>query len=341
MRSIQIRNGKGSADDLYIAEDTDIPQLKDGEVLVKVKAFALNRLDLLQRQGLYPPPPGSSTILGVDYSGIIEKIPEELEEKTKFKIGDRVFGLVTGGTYGEYLAADTRTMIKLPESLSFVQGAAIPEVWFTATQVVEIVGKFAEGEAIVFHAGASSVGIAAIQVAQLLGARRVFATVGSDDKCKFLKEKLTIGDPKKNVVVPINYHTTEFTDVIKEYEPNGVNLIIDPVGGTYFERNIDALSLDGRLVVMGLMSGTKGNLNLGSVLAKRLNITGTTLRNRGPIYQSQIRDYFEKNLLPHILDGKLFSFIERVYPLQQVADAHKLLESNKTMGKVVVTFDEL
>lgn len=339
MKSVEIKNGKGSADDLYIAEGTEMPQLKTGEVLVKVKAFALNRLDLLQRQGLYPPPPGSSSILGVDYSGVIEKIPEELEGKTDFQKGDRVFGLVTGGTYAEYLAADTHTMIKLPDSLSFVQGAAIPEVWFTATQVVEIVGKFAENESIIFHAGASSVGIAAIQVAQLLGARRIFATVGSDDKCKFLTEKLIIDKSKKDVVVPINYHSTEFTDVVKTYEPNGVNLIIDPVGGTYFNRNIDALGLDGRLVVMGLMSGTKGDLNLASVLGKRLSITGTTLRNRGPIYQSKIRDYFEKNLLPYILNGKLSSFIEKVYPLDQVAEAHKLLESNKTMGKVVVTFD--
>uniref|UniRef100_A0A060T9S0 ARAD1D14014p n=1 Tax=Blastobotrys adeninivorans TaxID=409370 RepID=A0A060T9S0_BLAAD len=341
MKAVAVKENDKSADGLFI-DDIPTPELAPGQALVRVKAFGLNRMDISQRQGNYPPPPGAPSTMGVEYAGVIEKIHSSgHKEKDIFKVGDRVFGLAPGGAYAEYIAANTRTMMKLPDELDFVQGAGIPEVWFTATQLLRTVGKLQKGQSLLFHAGASSLGIAAIQLAQLLGASKIYATVGNDDKKKFLTEKLHLEGTEEGTILPINYHTDKFEEVVKKDNENGVDVIIDPVGQSYFVRDLNTLAKDGTLIVIGMMSGTvlEEKLDLKLVLGKRLRIIGSTLRSQTPDYQSEIRDYVEWSVVPAIISGKLNSFTQGVYKFDQVSDAHKELEANKTMGKIIVTID--
>ncbi|CDK28024.1 unnamed protein product [Kuraishia capsulata CBS 1993] len=333
MRAVSIKNGKGPVDALYIDDSVSEPELKNGEVLIRVKAFALNRMDLMQREGKYPVPAGTSSILGVDYSGTVLKIPPGT--KTPLQEGDDVFGLVKGGAYAELLAAPVETIFLKPKELSHEVAASIPEVWFTATQVLLEVGEFKNGESLLFHAGASAVGIAAIQLAQLHNAKYVFATVGSDSKKEAVKKLQLKNSPTK--IIPINYNSEEFVDVIKENSPEGVDVIIDPVGGIYFTRNVSILKLDGRDVVMGSMTDTNVKFDLLAVMLKRLQIKGTTLRSRPLAYQGKIADIVKAEILPKIVSGDLLHPIEKVFKLEEIVEAHKLMESNKTTGKIVVT----
>jgi putative PIG3 family NAD(P)H quinone oxidoreductase len=329
MKCISIKNGSGPAEDMYVDSSLAAPELQAGEALVRVKAFGLNRMDLLQRIGQYPLPPGCSPILGVEFSGVIEKI--HAKDSSNFTVGDKVFGLVSGGAYAEYVAAPTKTLLHLPKDLSYVEAAAIPEVWFTAAQVLKFVGGIKKGDSVLFHAGASSVGLAAIQIAQFMGARRVYATVGSPEKKTFIEKLGAVG---------IDYKTEDFVQVIKRLEPNGIDLIIDPVGQSYFVRNLEAVARDGTIVLMGGMSGTVvEKLDLRLIMGKRAKVVGTTLRSRTLDYQGEIRDYIEQVLLPKILNKEFKLFVEKVFSMDGIVDAHNLMASNKTMGKLIVTVD--
>jgi putative PIG3 family NAD(P)H quinone oxidoreductase len=338
MRAVGIKDGIGPAENLFVEQGVEAPVAKHGQALIRVKAFGLNRMDLIQRSRRYTLPKGASTILGVEFSGIVESLGSDTSE---FKVGDRVCGLVPGGAYAEYVACDFRTLMKVPDDMSWAMAAGIPEVWFTATQTVKIVGgTMTKGQTLLFHAGASGVGIAAIQIAQLLGARKVYATVGSDEKCEFLRTKLCLGCSEPGAVVPINYKSEDFVAKIQEYEPNGVDRIVDPVGQAYFEKDLQVIALDGTLVVLGAMSGTTvNNVDLNYIRAKRMSICGTALRSQSPDYQKKLKEFVLETVIPGIQSGKLFHFVHQTFPFEKIVDAHKALESNSSMGKLIVEID--
>lgn len=335
MRAVGIKDGKGPAENLFIEEGVPRPVPTKDQALIKVKAFGLNRMDLIQRAIGYQLPEGASTILGVEFSGTVEELGGETSE---FKVGDRVCGLVPGGAYAEYVVCNYKTLLKIPDSMSWAMAAGIPEVWFTATQTVKIVGgSMAPGETLLFHAGASGVGIAAVQIAQLLGARKVYATVGSDEKVEFLRTKLNLESSKPDTVVPINYKKDDFAAKIKEYEPHGVDRIVDPVGQAYFHKNVEVTALDGTLVLLGMMSGTTvNNVDLNYIRAKRMSICGTALRSQPPEYQQKLKEYVLDTILPGIQAGRLFHFVDTTFPFDKIVEAHKTMEANTSMGKLIV-----
>ncbi|KAI8886266.1 NAD(P)H quinone oxidoreductase, PIG3 family [Backusella circina FSU 941] len=332
MRAVIVKQ-PGDANQLYLGEyETPVPT--GTQVLVKVKCFALNRMDIVQRQGFYPPPPGASPLLGVEVSGVIESVGENV---TDFKVGDQVFGLMPGGGYAEYaLLEQSLTMLK-PEKLTFEEAAAIPETWFTAYQALFFVANLKKGQDVLIHAGASGVGIAAIQLAKEAGAGRIFVTVGSDDKVKFCEQ---LGATKG-----INYKTEKWDEVIlKETGNRGVDIIIDFIGKDYWAQNMNAIALDGKMVILAFMSGAiVDKVDIGPILRKRITVQGSNLRARTVEYQAELRCAIYNNaVLKHFGkdDGVLKVFVDKVFNWEDIVECHKYLESNQSMGKVVVKVTE-
>ncbi|CEP08491.1 hypothetical protein [Parasitella parasitica] len=306
------------------------PNPTNTQILVKVKAFALNRMDILQREGKYAVPPHASPLLGVEVSGIVESIGKDVKG---FKVGEAVFGLMPGGGYAEFAVLEESLAMHKPDKLSFEEAAAIPETWFTAYQALFFVGEMKKGQDVLIHAGASGVGIAAIQLAKEAGARRIFVTVGSDAKVKFCE---SIGATKG-----INYKTQNWSDIIlQETDKQGVNVLIDFVGKDYWQQNMDVLGLDGHMVILAYMSGTVvENFDLSVMLRKRLRIEGSNLRARTLEYQARLRDdIYQHAVQKHIAkhDGQLKVFVDKVFNWEDIVDAHKYLESNQSMGKIVI-----
>ncbi|WWC89076.1 uncharacterized protein L201_003994 [Kwoniella dendrophila CBS 6074] len=337
MKCILIKDGKGPSDNLYMGEEKT-PEPGKGEVLVKVKAFGLNRMDILQREGKYPlPPQASKTILGVEFSGTIDKLGEGSK---LWKEGDEVYGLAYGGAYAEYIVNPETMLLPKPKELSWVETAGIPEVWMTATQALMVETPLKEGQNVLIHAGASGVGIAAIQIAlHVLKAGKVFTTCGSDEKVEFLKQ---LGHSDKLHV--INYKTQDFAEEIKKTN-SGVDLIIDFIGKQYWNQNISSLNLDGKMLYLAFMSGPnfpdeKGSANLAQILGKRLTIKGSTLRSRSSEYQHNLLEIFKKNVLPKILEGELKIKIHKTYPWTDIKQAHNDMEGNKNSGKIVLEIPE-
>ncbi|EGG10434.1 uncharacterized protein MELLADRAFT_93398 [Melampsora larici-populina 98AG31] len=262
------------ADDLVMIER---PETKEGEVQVKVLAFGLNRMDILQRQGLYPLPPEYPKSLGVEFSGIIEK-----SNSQDWKHGEHVFGLAYGGAYAEYISVDARMIVKKPESLSWEEAASIPENWLTSYQALIWIGQLKKGSKVLIHGGASGIGIAAIQLAKSIGVAEIFTTAGTEEKVNFL---MSLGATQA-----MNYKEVDFSREIDSVtKGSGVDFILDLVGQSYWNSNIKSLSKDGKLVLLGLLSGGKIQtpVELGPILFKRLKIEGTTLRSRSIDYQCQ------------------------------------------------------
>ncbi|CCX32217.1 PIG3 family NAD(P)H quinone oxidoreductase-like protein [Pyronema domesticum] len=329
MRAVDIQGGVGDATKLFINDQSPVPELKDGELLVKVKAFGLNRMDLMQRQGMYPLPPQAPKTLGVEFSGTVEKVSGDVGD---FKVNDAVFGLAYGGAYAEYIAVNAKMCIHKPKEVSWVQAAGIPEVWITATQALWTVGRFKPGMRVLIHAGASGVGIAAVQLAKHAGAAAVYVTAGSDEKIKFCVEQL-------GADAGFNYKTQNFAEeIMKATENKGVDLIVDPVGQTHFQKDIDCAARDGAIVVLAMMSGPVAKeVNIGPILFKRLRIEGTTLRSRDLEYQRALRDKVVEEALPGIVDGSLKVFVDKVFDWTDIIEAHKHMESNDSQGKIICT----
>ncbi|KAG2237218.1 quinone oxidoreductase [Thamnidium elegans] len=319
----------GDASQLVIGTyDKPIP--KDTEVLVKIKCFALNRMDILQREGKYPVPISGSPILGVEISGTIEAVGKKVND---FKVGEAVFGLMTGGAYAEYAVMESSLTMHKPEGLSFEEAAAIPETWFTAYQALFFVGEFKKGQDVLIHAGASGVGIAAIQLAKDAGANRIFVTVGSDEKIKFCE---SIGATKG-----INYKTENWSDVIlKETGGKGVNVLIDFIGKDYWSKNTEVMAADGHWVILAYMSGSViDKVDISFFLRKRVRIEGSNLRARTLEYQASLRDAIYNHAVANHFakhDGVLKVYVDKVFNWEDIVDAHKYLESNQSMGKIVV-----
>ncbi|KAL9106498.1 MAG: hypothetical protein Q9227_008477 [Pyrenula ochraceoflavens] len=332
MRAVDIHGGAGGIDKLYINSSTPIPNPSSCSALVKIKAFGLNRMDLLQREGHYPLPPQAPSTLGVEFSGTIETLGAEATGD--FKIGDQVFGLAYGGAYAEYIAVSTRMLVHKPKELSWEEAAGIPETWITATQALYLVGEFAAGKSVLWHAGASSVSIAGVQLARAEGAKAVYVTAGSDEKVEFCEKEL-------GATKGFNYKTGDWSKkVLEETGGKGVDLIVDFVGGTYFQQNINAAGRDGRIVLLGMMGGMKASeVDIGGLLFKRVRVEGSTLRSRDEVYQGKLRDQLVVHALPKFIDGTFKVIVDKVFKMEEVQEAHKLLESNTTKGKVICTVD--
>ena len=326
-----IKDGRGPASSLFINESTPVPSPPPGHVLVKVHAFGLNRMDLLQREGHYPLPPQAPSTLGVEFSGTVVSS----NSGGDFKPDDQVFGLAYGGAYAEYISVSSKMLLRKPDHLSFAQAAGVPETWITATQALHFILGGCKGKSILWHAGASGVSIAGIQLSRLSGATKIFATVGTQEKREFVESKL-------GATRAVNYKTEDWVqEIMKETDGRGVDLIVDFVGGSYFQKNLDVVARDGGVCLLGLMGGavTPDKVDIGKLLYKRARVEGSTLRSRDEEYQGRLRDKLDE-YLAQFESGELKIFIDTVLPWDKVIDAHKLLEENKTMGKIICTISE-
>lgn len=316
-----LQHSYGGRDTLFIGE-TPKPNLPDKHVLVRVKATALNRADIAQREGHYPPPKGESLILGLECSGLVEQ-----SLTTKWSVGDEVFALVPGGAYAEYVAVHEDMLIKKPDFLSFEQAAAIPEAFLTAWQALVWLGELQLGQSVLIHAGASGVGNAAIQLAKVLGAT-IFTTCSTTKKT-FCEEY--------GADVVIDYTKQNFADVIMEKtQKNGVNIIIDFIGGDYLMKNVQSLARDGKIIQLATLAGSQTSIDLRKLMAKRGSLIASTLRSRTRAYQIQLtrdfwnfaEDKFKKKLLKPVVDSVFF--------WNEVREAHAYMEANKNKGKIVL-----
>ncbi|XP_041355110.1 quinone oxidoreductase PIG3-like isoform X2 [Gigantopelta aegis] len=316
----------GGPDKLYIG-DVPVPVPKNNEVLIKVYATAVNRADTLQRKGLYPLPPGASDVLGLEAVGVIEQIGSSVDGG--WKLGDRVMALLSGGGNAEYVASPAEQLMPVPDSLDFVTAAAIPEVWLTAYQLLHTIGQVKKGDHVLIHGGGSGVGTAAIQLVKLAHARPI-VTAGSEAKLKVAR---SLG-----AVAGFNYKQEEFTDkVLNATEGKGVELILDCVGASFYQQNIKCIAVDGTWVVYGLLGG--GSINgdiLRQLLLKRVTITGTTLRARSLPYKKELVKNFTQQILPRFESGALKTLIHTVLPLDNLAEAHRMMEANENTGKIVI-----
>lgn len=286
-------------------------------------------MDIIQRRGFYPVPPQAPKTLGVEFSGWVNELGPG--NHGNFKVGDEVFGLAYGGAYAEYLNVSSKMLLHKPAGLTHVQAAALPEAWMTATQALHKVLGFAKDKSILWHAGASGVGIAGIQLSKLAGASEVYATAGTDAKCECLTSKV-------GATAAVNYKTHDWAAEIKEKTGGrGVDFIVDFVGGTYFQKNLDVAARDGRMVMLGFLGGsTVPEANLAMILGKRLRIEGSTLRSRDEDYQGELRDCLEK-YLPDFESGKLQIIVDKVLDWKQIKEAHDYMEDGKNSGKIVCT----
>ncbi|KAJ9156251.1 Zinc-binding dehydrogenase [Pleurostoma richardsiae] len=331
MRAVDIKGGKGHADALFINDKVEKPTAKDGQAIVKIKAFGINRMDTIQREGHYPVPPQAPSTLGVEFSGTIESLGGG--DPRGFSVGDAVFGLAYGGAYAEYIAITTKMLLHKPDGLSWEQAAGIPETWITATQALHFVGDFAPGKTVLWHAGASGVSIAGIQLSKDAGASAIYATAGSQDKIDFIVGEL-------GATAAFNYKTQDWAaEILKATGGKGVDLIVDYIGANYVQKNLDVSARDGRIVQLGAMSGpVLQNVNIGQLLYKRIRWEGSTLRSRDEDYQSRLRDKLEE-YVPDFLSGKLKVIVDKVLPWEEVQEAHRLMESNALKGKIICTID--
>ena len=300
------------------------------EVRVRVQAAGVNRPDLMQRQGKYPPPPGASDIPGLELAGIVERVGPILEgEPSRWAPGDNVCALVAGGGYAEYAIAPSPQCLPVPTGMTQVSAAAVPETYFTVWTNVFQRGQLATGETILIHGGSSGIGTTAIQLARAFGAV-VYVTAGTAEKCRACEHL--------GAEAAINYKTSDFVEAVSQLtSARGVNVILDMVGGDYFERNLKALAIDGRLVQIGLQGGSRSNIDLRLVMQRRLMLTGSTLRTRSVAEKAMIARDLEKHVWPLLASGTVKPVIDRTLPLDQAAEAHRLLESGEVVGKIVLT----
>ena len=314
---------------MFRVREVEGPETGPDEVLVDVKATALNRADLLQRQGRYSPPPGvRSDVPGLEFAGVVI---EAGKRATGMAPGDRVFGLLGGGGYADRVATHHLMAIPIPPNLDFVQAAAIPEVFFTAYDALFNHCDLKMGESVLIHAVGSGVGTAALQLAHWTGAY-VYGTAGSAAK---LAKAAELG-----LDVGINYKEQDFAQVVRERTKGaGVNVVLDMIGEPYWERNLASLALKGRLVLVGLMGGDRVQTSLGLLMPKRLRVHGTTLRARPLEEKIAVTDQFKRHVLPLIADGRIRAVVDRTFPLESVTEAHQYMESNANFGKIVLTMD--
>ena len=328
MRVIEI-SAFGAPDVLRLAE-RPAPVAAAGEVLIRVRASGVNRPDVLQRSGAYPPPPGASDLPGLEVAGVIESGDAAAMAQAGFKVGDRVCALVAGGGYAEFCVAPVGQCLPVPAGFNEVQAAALPETFFTVWSNVFDRGRLQAGETLLVQGGTSGIGVTAIQLAKAFGAT-VMATAGSDDKCAAC---LKLGADHA-----INYRTQDFSAVAKELTVGqGVDVILDMVAGDYVAREVECLAEDGRLVIIAVQGGIKAGFNAGLVLRRRLHITGSTLRPRPVAFKAAIAQSLREKVWPLLEQGQVKPVIHSTFDAGLAADAHALMESNQHIGKIVLTW---
>jgi NADPH2:quinone reductase len=307
-------------------QERPIPQPSVREVLIKVYAAGINRPDVAQRKGHYPPPAGASPdVPGLEISGVVEKVGKNC---SSLKVGDKVCALLTGGGYAEYCVAPEGQCLIFPENLSFEEAASLPETFFTVWSNVFDRGNLKPGEKLLVHGGSSGIGVAAIQMAKAWGAE-VYVTAGSEEKCSFCE---TLGATKA-----INYRKENFKARIRELVPKGIDVILDMIGGDYTPDNLEILREEGRLVLINIMKGDETTIRLSQVMRKRLNITGSTLRARDSSFKSLIADNLKKTVWPWLQSGIVKPIIYETFNLENAREAHQLMESSGHIGKIILT----
>jgi putative PIG3 family NAD(P)H quinone oxidoreductase len=320
-----------SAEELHWQEVPDVVA-ELGEILIKVSAAGVNRADLLQAAGHYPPPPGASQILGMEVSGVVAAVGDG---GVQWRIGQQVCALLAGGGYAEYVAVPAGQVMPLPEHVTLEDAAGLPEVACTVWSNLAMTAHLSAGQRLLVHGGASGVGTHAIQVARALGAR-VAVTAGSPAKLELCREL--------GAQLAIAYHDEDFVARVREFSDGaGADVILDIMGAAYLDRNLDALAPDGQLVVIGMQGGVKGELNLGKLIGKRTRVIGTALRGRpvdGPTGKSAIVAEVVASVWPMISDGRVRPVIGARVPIEQAAEAHRLLSSGEVAGKVVLTVSD-
>jgi NADPH2:quinone reductase len=317
----------GGPEVLQIAE-RPTPAYSSTEVLIKVHAAGVNRPDVYQRKGNYPPPQGApQDIPGLEIAGVITEVGSEV---TRWKVGDKVCALVMGGGYAEYCNVPESQCLPISGNLTFIEAASLPETFFTVWSNVFDRGQLKKNETLLVHGGSGGIGVAAIQMAKALG-HTIYVTAGSDEKCRFCED---LGAAKA-----INYKTENFADVIKEVtNKKGVDVILDMIGGDYTAGNLKSLADEGRLVLINTMKGKDVQVDLSVVMRKRLTITGSMLRSREIAFKAAIAQNLEKIIWPFWASGKIKPVINKVFPASEAAEAHQLMESSEHVGKIVLEF---
>lgn len=329
MKAIEITQ-YGAPEVLRAGERPD-PVPGAGEVLIRVAASGVNRPDVLQRTGNYPVPPGASDIPGLEVAGTIVGGDAGAMAAAGFKAGDRVCALVAGGGYAELCVAPVGQCLPVPKGLSDVEAASLPETFFTVWSNVFDRGRLQKGESFMVQGGTSGIGVTAIQMAKAMGAGKVIATAGSDDKCRACLE---LGADHA-----INYKTQDFAEEAKKLTGGqGVDVVLDMVAGGYVDREVKCVAEDGRIVIIAVQGGTKSEFNAGLVLRRRITITGSTLRPRPVAFKAAIAQALARNVWPLVEAGKIKPVIHATFPAAEAARAHALMESNQHVGKIVLTW---
>jgi NADPH2:quinone reductase len=330
MKAIEITSF-GAPDVLRLAE-RPVPVAGPGELRIRVTASGINRPDVLQRQGLYPVPPGASDIPGLEVAGVVDQGDAGELAAAGLHLGDRVCALVAGGGYAQWCAAPIAQCLPVPAGLTDVQAASLPETFFTVWSNLMDRGGLVAGETVLIQGGTSGIGVTAIQLAKALGAR-VFVTAGSDEKCAAC---LALGAD-----AAINYKTHDFqTEVARLTDGQGVDVILDMVAGDYVAREVQSLREDGRLVIIAVQGGTKSEFNAGLVLRRRLTVTGSTLRPRPVAFKAAIAQACLKSVWPMLASGQIKPVIHSVFDAFEAARAHALMETNQHVGKIVLTWEK-
>lgn len=316
----------GGVENLEIREVENPAKPSGSEVLVNVKASALNRADLLQRMGKYPAPQGfPERILGLEFVGEVSEIGKTVEN---FKIGDRVFGITAGGAQAEFLLTDESLLAKIPDNLTWTEAAAVPEAFITAHDAIFTNGELKTNETLLVHAVGSGVGLAALQLAKVKGAK-VFGTSRTKDKLEkcleFGLDEAILADEKN-----------DFSEIVKEKD--GADVVLDLVGAKYFDANVECLNLKGRIIFVGTTSGAKTELNISRIMAKRAKLIGTVLRSRPTEEKAEATKAFVKDVIPLLESGAVCPVIDRVFKIEEIREAHEYLQSNQSFGKVVLEF---
>ena len=326
MQAIAIE-GTGSPEVLKLIE-TKVPSISENEILIRVHAAGVNRPDVAQRQGIYPPPPGASPLPGLEVAGEIVKLGKRVNQ---FKIGDKVTALIAGGGYAQYAAVAADNALPIPTGFDFIQAAALPETFFTVWSNVFDRGSLKTGEIFLVHGGTSGIGTTAIQLAKAFGAK-VIATAGSTEKC--------VACVKLGADLAINYKEKDFVEEVKAFTgKRGVDVILDMIGGDYTNKNYKIAAVDGRIVQIAFLNGHISTVNLNYILVKRLIHTGSTLRARDTEFKSAIAKKLYEKVWPLLEQKKIAPVIDKVFPLTDVIDAHKLMESSNHIGKIMLKID--
>ena len=303
------------------------PKILDDEVLIKIKATAVNRADVVQKNGFYPPPPGASEILGLECSGVIEAIGKNVKKR---KVGEKVCALLAGGGYAQYASCPEQQAVPAPEGISLTEAASLPEVYATCWLNLFHEANMKEGDVVLIHAGASGIGTAAIQLCNIFNCKS-FVTAGSSQKINYC---INLGANNGSL-----RHEKPFED-IKKWEPDGIDIILDPVGGKYFEDNLSVLSMEGRLLLIGLMGGTKSQIDLGPILMKRQKIIGSTIRARSSFIKGKVMNDLHQKVWPYFKSKKLNPIIHKTMNIKEANKAHEVMERNENIGKIVLEMNE-